>query len=286
MWLNFLRDHRIPLRLRKKLGRLFPLPKNQPFSITLHGAHYGGVTGNLVDDKVYLYGSHEAATLRLIRAILSYTRAQGRPTTYVDIGVNSGLHLICAGQHCDRAIGFEPWEKILSIAQDNIRRNPGMAEHCQIFPFGLSDQDEILPFHPPLGNNLGVGSFRSFAEASSTTIPLPLRQGDPVMAEHDIHPTLIKIDTEGFEDRVLRGLQKTITQSRPAIIFEYGPLSHPDFRDAAHRQTLFPGVYTLYGLRRSREYPALTPFRATDKYENVLAWPYPEDPRLALRRFI
>lgn len=268
--LPLLRNDSIPLRLRKKIGKIVGHPpKGMDFQVKVFDAIFEGQTGNHQDDKIYTYGSHEAATLRLIRTILGQQAARGLEPVYLDIGTNVGQHLVAVASKAKYAYGFEPWGKVRDRALRNLALND--FGHAQVLPYGLSDQDASLPYFPPAGGNLGVGSFA--ADQGAEPITLEVREGDPVIAELGIKPTLLKIDTEGFESYVLRGLKKTLEQHRPAVVFELGDESRKDFGSLEDLQKFFPAGYSFYGILRSRECPKIKPFKAGKKYENLLAWP-------------
>lgn len=268
--LPLLRNDLIPLRLRKKVGKIAGHPKaGLGFQVKVFGAIFEGQTGNHQDDKIYTYGSHEAATLRLMRSILTYQAKNGIEPVYLDIGTNVGQHLVAVADKADHAFGFEPWDKVRSRALRNLALND--FDHVEILPFGLSDQDAHLPYFPPAGGNLGVGSFA--ADQGAAPITLEVRKGDPVIAQLNIKPTLLKIDTEGFESYVLRGLKDTMAQHRPAIVFELGDETRKDFTDYEAMRFYFPPGYSFYGILRSRECPKIVPYAHGKKYENILAWP-------------
>lgn len=269
MILKITRAPHIPLTLRKKIGKLCKPLTGTVFRINVFGQLYEGKTGSHMDNKIFQYGLHESATVRLMRNILQWQRDSGEKPVLMDIGTNAGFHLLCAASLADKAYGFEPWTPVRDRAQHNLTLNN--ITHTAIMPFGLSDTDADLPFTPPDGNNFGVGSFA--VQDSQNTVSLPVRHGDPFVQEHNIEPTLLKIDVEGFEKNVLTGLQDTIRSARPAIIFEYSSLSRRDFDRPDQRDTLFGKGYFYYGIKRSREYPRLTPFVPGKKYENILAWP-------------
>lgn len=271
--LPILRNDRIPLRLRKKLGKIAGTPQEgQDFHVKVLGAHFEGKTGNHQDDKIYLYGSHEPATLRLMQNILDAQRKRGLRPVYLDVGTNVGQHLIAVSGRADAAFGFEPWDKVRDRALHNLALND--YAHAQVLPYGLSDQDAHLPYFPPAGGNLGVGSF--VQEHGAAPITLEVRKGDPVIAQMNIHPTLIKIDTEGFEAYVLRGLKDTLAKTRPAIVFELSDQTRKDFPTIEAMRNYFPEGYSFHGICRSREMPKVLPFTFGRRFENLLAWPEKE----------
>jgi len=267
-----LRRDSIPLRIRKKIAWLYPtLPQGEGFDAQLFGQVYQGRLGIHMDDKVFLYGSHEPATIRLMRGLLRHRRAQKNgEVVYLDIGTNTGQHLITVSACADRAFGFEPYQPVREKALQNVKRNK--LSHVKIFDFGLSDMDAELPFTAPDGKNLGVGTFLDTAEtAQSPKLILKVRQGDALLDEQGIIPDVIKIDTEGFEKNVLTGLSQTIARYHPDIVFEYGRDSRQDLGSLDARRALFGDGYHYFGIARSREFPKLVPFSPEGKFENVLA---------------
>ena len=102
------------------------------------------------------------------------------------------------------------------IAHNNI-------SNIQIFEIGLSDRRETLNYYAPTGNNEGIGSFdeSSIGKGNTSYGKLELREGDQVI-ESDSWKNikLIKIDVEGFEKKVIKGLKRTIEEERPVIVCE------------------------------------------------------------------
>ena len=275
LFLKFTRSPRISLRLRKKFGKLCKPQAGITYRIPLFDTIYSGKTGNHIDNKIFMYGRHEAPTLRLLRGIALWQNNQGIKSVALDIGTNSGAHLLAVAKICKAAYGFEPWNEVRKLAIHNLAVND---LKTIVFDFGLSDHTETLPFVMPQGSNHGIGSFiktqaGAVEDNNHGHLMLSVHKGDDVMAEHGIVPTLIKIDTEGFEKLVIKGLHDTLRQHHPAIIFEYSTISRVDFDDKAVRDELFDDKYSFYGLLPSREMTAVRPFRPGERYENVLAWP-------------
>lgn len=287
MILSVTRCAGLPLRLRRRLGKLcswFLLRPNagMPYKITGPAGHYAGILGNHMDNKIYLYGCHEAASIRLIRDILTRQAAKGsQPPVYMDIGTNAGLHLCAAATHpdCRAAYGFEPYAPVRKKAETNLTLNDVDIHDnnatTYLFPFGLSDQDAQLDYYPPQTDNLGTGSFIA-ANAGKTInhppLTLEVRQGDQIVHDHDIRPSLIKIDVEGFEKFVFQGLIKTIATYHPTIIFEYEARTRQsDPESLLTIRKILGESYRLYGICRSREFPKLVPFQDHKQYENILA---------------
>ncbi len=193
-----------------------------------------------------------------------------KPAILLDVGTNTGVHLISCAALADASYGFEPWEPVRNKAVGNVLRNN--LSQVRIFDFGLSDVNAELPFFPPSNNNFGAGTFAADDE-KAFSLRLRVRRGDEVMEAEGIAPSLIKIDTEGFDHRVLKGLSQSVEQHRPAIILEMSTETRREFPDEATLKAGFPKDYTFFGILRSREFPRLVPYSPRKKFENLLAWP-------------
>lgn len=271
MILPVLRNKVIPLRVRKKIGKIYPIPQEREFDMPMFGHTYSGRTGSHMDNKIYLYGLHEPATIHLMRTILISQHNKGQKTVYMDIGTNVGMHLIALADLIDEGYGFEPWGPVRDIATSKLENNK--ISNIKVFDFGLSNENGSCPFVPPANNNYGVGSFDPELRDNEDSLSLQIRKGDDVTQTHNIAPTLMKMDVEGHEKYALEGLQETIAQHSPVIIFEYAAKSREDLGNPETLEKLFGKQYHFFGIKRSREFPKLVPFNPKNKYENVLAYP-------------
>lgn len=117
-------------------------------------------------------------------------------------------------------------------------------------PSGLGSRDASLPFGSPIGNNRGVGAFLAqeppaLNDQAGANL-LPVRHADSLLSELGIEAVnLIKIDTEGFEVEVLRGLAKTLERDSPTVFFEWSQPARgrPASANAA---SLFPVGYSFF----------------------------------------
>jgi len=267
--LNFTRNSRIPRTLRRKVGKRIKLTSENNFQINIFGQSYEGQTGNYIDDRIYIYGMYEPATVQLLRLILQSKKETGQHSTYVDIGTNVGMHLIALADIIDAGYGFEPWEFVRNKAEHNLAINE--IKHINIFDVGLSDKSTELPYKIPQNHNHGTGSFIiNDSNENTSLVILPIKKGDDIFEEHSIQPSAIKIDVEGYEKKVLTGLENVISNFKPAIIFELNEPTREELKNQK-MQDLFGKEYSFYGITRGRENPKLTPLNLEKKYENILA---------------
>lgn len=148
----------------------------------------------------------------LIQGIaLSLSRNDG---IFVDIGANRGLHLgFFFG--CDPSKGHVAFEPLPKLAADLKSRFPS----CEVHEVALSDSEGMAEFnvHPIATRSSIVDSGHSFEKLSVKT-----GRGDDFLADKKVK--LIKIDVEGHEFEVLKGLTDTLTTDKPCVVFEHGGL--------------------------------------------------------------
>ena len=142
---------------------------------------------------------------------------------FLDVGANVGVHTLIASQRVGRTgcvIAVEPNPPVCQRLQANLRLNRitnVLPVGCALGETPLRGQLAVLPDHFNQGLSSLVAKY-----PESETVEVDVVTGDSLLATHaECAIALIKIDTEGFEVPVLRGLQHTIHNARPGIIFEY-----------------------------------------------------------------
>lgn len=162
----------------------------------------------------------EPEELTLIR---SYLPAGG---TFLDIGANVGNHSLFAGCFCDagRIIPFEPNPLAYHLLVLNLVMN-GLQVRTTFdyVGFGASDVDGEGFAMTDRRKNLGAARMVA-GEGDIAT----LRPDDFLTDET---PHFVKIDVEGMEMDVLRGMQKTIRRTRPVLLVEVDRANIHDFAD-------------------------------------------------------
>jgi FkbM family methyltransferase len=158
-----------------------------------------------------------------LAAIASYFLRGG---CFVDIGANTGQHAIyfCKVLGASSVVLFEPIPEACKILRENIRLND-MNSVCDLsfLGFGLSDRYSRANFSVHT-ENLGGTSLHEDESGSIKTIT-----GDSALSDRKVD--FIKIDTEGFEIKVLRGLTETIRSSRPTIYVEVDNKNLAEFQE-------------------------------------------------------
>ncbi len=170
--------------------------------------------GDWMGREHYYCGSFDLANRLLIDRLL------GRGDTYVDIGANRGILSLCASRKVGpegRVFSFEPNPATFALLERHLTLN-GCA-NCTAHNMGLSDEPGTMTLSSPEEHS-GTSTFRPVVEAFQQT-SVAVQRGDAVLAPEDLRgKTLFKIDTEGFEFRVLRGLEGLLDRARLAFSVE------------------------------------------------------------------
>ena len=191
------------------------------FSKDFYGLKYKGNLNNNIDANVFFYGAFEKPLLFFLRDTLNALITETPKAIFMDIGANVGHHSIFLSKFASQVLAFEPYPKVNMQFKQQIAHNN--ISNIQIFEIGLSDRCETLNYYAPTGNNEGIGSFdeSSIGKGNTSYGKLELQEGDQVMASDSWkNIKLIKIDVEGFEKKVIKGLTRTIEEERPVIVCE------------------------------------------------------------------
>lgn len=227
--------------VRDRVIRYFHHPDTcaaESFRVDFFGASYEGNFNTFLDWNVYYYGAYAREELRLIEDFLA-TRTNA---VLMDVGANIGHHTLFAARHAQQVLAFEPFELVSNKLVSKVRDN-GLS-NVKLFAFALGDKNEMLEYGKPTSHNTGTGSFMNGARGQEATL-LPIRIGDDALEERGITQVdFIKIDTEGFEPMVLRGLRNTLERCRPIVFFEWTQIQRTGA--VAAESQLFPTGYRFF----------------------------------------
>lgn len=142
----------------------------------------------------------------------------------VDGGANTGLYSMIAGAANPKALifAFEPVGAIYNRLVSNVRLNPFYITAEQA---ALSDFNGTATFYVGAGEHPVNSTFSDEvlvdpSAKSRATIVKTVRLDD-YLAEHGVSDVqLVKLDVEGHEPEVLRGLGDILKRSRPVVIAE------------------------------------------------------------------
>lgn len=145
---------------------------------------------------------------------------------FIDVGANVGQTLLklLSIDSSRTYIGFEP-QVSSALNIDRFIKDNMLQKHT-ILPIGLSDQTGIVQFGVRFADDTAASSNLDFRppETYKYFSNIPVFDGDSAITQMNMDEiSIIKIDVEGAEYAVLKGLQKTISTCEPYVIFECLP---------------------------------------------------------------
>ncbi|MFT5606621.1 MAG: FkbM family methyltransferase [Parvicella sp.] len=185
------------------------------------GSHIFRRQGYFASGFDYSTTGHEAYMVEVFSHCLD-----SNPGAFIDVGVNLGQTLTkILGIDANREyIGFEPQIACSFNVEQFLRLNN--LNNAQVLPIALSDSNEMLKIYSQ-GQFDEMASLRTNSQSDPDLTRVSYVQsriGDDVFEELKIGKICaIKIDVEGAELRVLRGMKETLRKKAQAIIFEVLP---------------------------------------------------------------
>jgi FkbM family methyltransferase len=216
--------------------------------------------------------SQEKWLIELMKTLAPYLRPD---KSFIDVGVNVGQTLLVLKTlfPSARYYGFEPNPVCIFYVNELIRRN-AIADST-LFPFGLSDKAEIIDllfFYTDHDDSTAtiLSGFRS--DAVKRHEKVVVFKFDALPERREFKPGIVKIDVEGSEWEVIKGMSSMVREERPCIICEVLPTHHDqrDFR--LHRQSfleefLSANDYLIYHIRLSGKVERMQAFNGRSKIE-------------------
>jgi FkbM family methyltransferase len=238
--LAFTRNRRIPLSIRRLVGEWFIGKSDQVYELDI-GSIYRGKLDNYVEWMVYVTGQYfEFPYINLIRRLFSKGVA-------LDVGANVGNHSLAFSEFFDRVYGVEPYPPVY----DRLAARREVTDKIHTYQIALSDRMGTASFKVPDTDNLGIGRIATEGELSVEVV----RGDDFARTEIGTTVDFVKIDVEGHELEVIRGLAETFRSDRPIVIFEASRVvlkSSESIRDCF---SLFPDDYLFHTLSGQSTWP-------------------------------
>lgn len=237
-------QHWLRQGIRYRIISLFYSPDKKtdyPFVVDFYGLRYAGNFTNYIDWMTFFYGAYERQYGLFMRKVL----AQNKEPVFIDIGANIGQHSLMLATVCKEIHAFEPYDVVREKFNHQIERN--QIKNIEVHAIGLGDQNEEVTFYEPTGTNQGMGSFLSdHSDTNKQYKKLPIRRADEYFETHAINKVdLIKIDVEGLEDKVLKGMPRILSQYRPIVCMEYSLSTAKQVDSLPALLALFPEGYLV-----------------------------------------
>lgn len=212
-----------------------------------YGARFYLNPENYIDSYVIRSGYYESEVLEAILPFLN------KYSVFWDVGANFGLHAVTAKflEPQSQVICIEPSALMLARLQANCNLNNLTVDLANI---ALSDSPRFQNLYLVDGNP-GMSTLKPWEKAQySSKMLCWCDTGDNLISNHILpQPTIIKLDVEGSELEVLKGMRTALdNKDLKAVIFEesknlINEKSHPIY------EILTGAGFTIEPLRRNEE---------------------------------
>lgn len=147
---------------------------------------------------------------------------------FLDIGANTGLYSLCvrAANPGLTIHAFEPYPPVVEILRRNLRLN-GETTAIRVFEQAVGAHPGEAELYVPHQDfdvvETSCSLNHAFRKVHERVVRVPVVTVDGHVASEGIgRVDLMKVDVEGFEDRVLSGAMSTIERFRPTVFIEVG----------------------------------------------------------------
>ena len=245
---------------RRVVQSSLPADVSGAFRVANETGKFAGDLSSYIDRNLYLFGGYEDEK---IAKFVSLVPPRQR-TTILDIGTNVGTHAIAFSRSFAHVHAFEPSRLIWPSLDRNIALNDAKA--ITIHRYGLGERDSTIPFYTSAANP-GMGTAVR-DDGLSIRSEIHVRHGDGVVEGEAIGPVgAIKIDVQGFEPEVMRGLARTIERDRPILWVELNPHVQAGLSTRADLERMFGYPVRIYRFEPVKSFPfsrtVLHPFNET-----------------------
>ena len=136
---------------------------------------------------------------------------------FVDVGANMGLWSVPLGMRASKVVAVEANPATIPVLRENIGLN-GLADVIEVLEIAAWDSDgELSLLNPSATGHPMAGVMRTVPPREGHQL-VPCRRLDGVLKVDRID--LVKIDTEGADLHVLRGMTEHIARFRPVLFIE------------------------------------------------------------------
>jgi FkbM family methyltransferase len=169
----------------------------------------------------------------------------------LDVGANIGAYTVPLAKAFPEieVHAFEPNPYAIAHLRRNITLN--RLSNIRLYEMGLGDEPCVLELNAFDSKDLGSSSFISPQRAGSKSEPIPVQveKLDNIYAKDTREISLIKIDVQGFEFKVLKGACELISRNRPYILLEHEDVNFSTTEEALAAKRNLQQFFSEYHYR-------------------------------------
>ena len=212
--------------------QLLALPNEDPVAapratrtVAWRGHAFAVARHGVVEEALRMFCSEfEAGTRQFFDAVLPDC------DNMIDVGAHVGLTTLYAAGRVGRVAAFEPSPVNFDFLTRNVALNPELRPRISLFAEGLGDRDERVALYAKAFGDSGSSIFQDVERArvvrGAAVATVPLRHAPTVLSEIGLSArTLIKIDIEGAEYRVVPAIADLLAETRPFLHLSFHPFN-------------------------------------------------------------
>jgi FkbM family methyltransferase len=157
---------------------------------------------------MYFYGAYEPDVTALFRRYVT------PGSTVFDVGANAGYFAILSSELGAAVHAFEPNPAVRALLSLSAQLGRGDIE---VVPCACSDHPGTMPLYL---SDPGETGRSGLMVARDRSVDVEVITLDEYARRTDAHPQLVKIDVEGAEAGVIRGMSEILRTDRPTLIVE------------------------------------------------------------------
>jgi len=163
-----------------------------------------------ISNDILIDGYYEFKELKIL---CEWLKKKKKLNLVIDVGANIGNHAIFFSNYFKNVISFEPNTNSYKLLDMNTFKK----KNIKIYNFGLSNMGQIKDFYS-YENNYGGSSIIKNKNLKFSKIKAKFKKFDNLRFYKKAD--LIKIDVEGEELNVLKGMSNYLEKYKPIIVFE------------------------------------------------------------------
>jgi FkbM family methyltransferase len=202
------------------------------------------INNDYVSMDILIDGYYE---LKELKVLFGWLKNKIKFNNVLDVGAYLGNHSVYFSNYFKGVVSFEP----NPYSYDLLKINTKQKKNIKIYNFGLSNKNSTEDFYNYEFNHGGSSVIKN-KKIPHTKHRAKFYSFDKLNLKKKID--LIKIDVEGNELNVLKGMKETIQKSSPIILFE------------TQKKEIFNGTSAVINYLKSIEY---NKFYSIENYPNT-----------------
>ncbi len=186
----------------------------------------------LHDKSLFLDIPHEK---QVVNTIIKNIKKED---TFLDIGANIGYYTNLLPMFCKNVIGFEPIKRIYKQNLKSIQKN--RYQNVKLYNLALGEKSGTSKIYENRknigGSSLIKNKLATEEQDNEFEEEVKIVDGDSFLKDTKID--FIKMDVEGYELYVLKGINKIIKKYKPKIIMEFSPKIYEAVKEGSSKELM------------------------------------------------